>query len=240
MPNVTLILTRTPLDEFILMGGQHKDDVDELSDDERLRLYLPRNAPLTDQKPSIERPSGRWGSMLLIRGPEITAASFAVAGTAAGGGSPVLLNGRPLALTTGGGAITKTVEFTTLERYRGNLGGMKTRYVMMPARAEPYPLKVERGNRVVKTLIRDKDKNPVHSGDCIRVYGGETKAQRGILIHEAPNVSWVIGCIGPRTKGDRKAYQPSNRNNPSAKAMKIILEEMTIFGQGKGRLFVLP
>lgn len=232
MAHVTLILTRTPLDEFVLMDGQNKD-VDELPEEERLRLYLPRHAPIT-ARPSIKRKSGRWGSLLVLTGPEVTAASFAPAG--APGAGAVMLAGRALNLATGGGAGGfKAREYTTLERYRGSFGSLEQseRFVMMPARDEPYPLRLERGNRVVKTLRAG------HSGDCIRVLGGETKAQRGILIHEAPNVGWVIGCIGPRPKGNKGVF--SNRDgNPSFVAMKAILDEMAAFGHGKGSLFVLP
>lgn len=233
MPHVTLILTRTPLDEFVLIGGQN-EDVTELSDEERLRLYIPRHAAIT-AKPSIRRKSGRWGSMLMIRGPQIAAASFAT-WTPPGSGAPVRLAGRALSLLTDGSPITKTTEFTTLERYRGSFGSLEQseRFVMMPARDEHYPLKVERGNHVVKTL------RPGHSGDCLRVYGGETKKQRGILIHEAPSIGYVVGCIGPRTKGDKGSYGNTDLRNPSLKAMNIILQEMIAIGHGKGRLFVLP
>lgn len=229
MAHVTLILTRTPLDEFVLDGNQNKD-VDELTEEQRLRLYLPRHAPIT-AKPSIKRKSGRWGSLLVLTGPKVTAASFAMAGAA---GATVMLAGRALSLGAEAGGF-RSKEYTTLERYRGSFGSLEQseRFVMMPARDEPYPLRVERGNRVVKTM-RDG-----HSGDCIRVLGGETRAQRGILIHEAPNVGWVIGCIAPRPKGNKGVF--SNRDgNPSFNAMKEILETMTAFGHGKGSLFVLP
>ena len=230
MASVTLILTRMPLDEFVLIGDQNVD-VDELSEEERLRLYLPRHASVT-AKPSIKRKSGRWGSMLMVTGPKVTAASFALAGAA----GAVTFAGRALSLATeGGGGAFRTKEYTTLERYRGSFGSLEQseRFVMMPAKEEPYPLRVERGNSVVKTLRKG------HSGDCIRVLGGETRAQRGILIHEAPNVGWVIGCIGPRPKGNKRVFSNED-GNPSFVAMKQILDEMTAFGHGKGQLFVLP
>ncbi|HEY4252558.1 MAG TPA: hypothetical protein VGM87_15200 [Roseomonas sp.] len=229
MAAVTLILTRMPLDEFVLVGDQNVD-VDELTEEERLRLYLPRHAPVT-ARPSVKRKSGRWGAMLMVTGPKVTAASFASPGAA----GSVALAGRMLSLATDGGGAVRTREYTTLERYRGSFGSLEQseRFVMMPAREDPYPLEVERGNRVVKTLRKG------HSGDCIRVRGGETKAQRGILIHEAPNVGWVIGCIGPRPKGNKRVFSNED-GNPSFVAMKQILDEMTAFGHGRGQLFVLP
>jgi len=71
----------------------------------------------------------------------------------------------------------------------------------------------------------------------IRVLGGETEAQRGILIHEAPHVGWVIGCIGPRPYGDRDAY-PNRAGNPSDVAIREIIAEMKRRG-GTGNLFVV-
>jgi hypothetical protein len=229
MAHVTLILTRTPLDEFVLIDGQNKD-VDELPEEERLRLYLPRHAPIT-ARPSVPRKSGRWGSLLVLSGPRVTAAGFAPPGTA----GDAMLAGQPLRLSSEGAGGFRAREYTTLERYRGSFGSLQQseRFVMMPAREEAYPLRLERGNRVVKTLRAS------HSGDCIRVLGGETKAQRGILIHEAPNVGWVIGCIGPRPKGNKRVFENKD-GNPSFLAMKAILETMTAFGHGKGSLFVLP
>ena len=70
--HVTLILTRYPLDEFIYdpTAGENIDDVDNLSAEERSRLYRPAKGQF---RPRI---SGQWGTMAMITGPRITYASF--------------------------------------------------------------------------------------------------------------------------------------------------------------------
>ncbi|HUG61759.1 MAG TPA: hypothetical protein VMP03_07930 [Methylomirabilota bacterium] len=261
MAAVTLVLTRVPIDEFIFTGGKNVDDVDDLTPDERAKLYRKKGTALTDA-PDVKRTSGRWGTMLLVVGPVVSTVRF-VGGAAPTTGlasvidtaatlvqmAPTVLSAaaagkrvqvvpfanRRLELTTDGAPIAATKEFTTIERYRTNLGelGGGKGYVQMAPRSVPYPLKVEPGNRVVKTL-RDG-----HDGLCIRVLGGERKAEKGILIHEAPNVGWVIGCISPRPKGDRAAY-PNREGNPSQKAVQEIVAIMNRTGGGKGSLFVLP
>ncbi len=264
MDSVTLVLTRTPKDEFVMIGGDLMDDVDDLSDEDRRKLYVSRRAA-PDAKPAIKHSSGRWGTLAMIRGPKVHAARFThlvvanlpmigaflvpldqapgVLGTlvntavvAAKGHALQQLRfaGRVLELETDPGSISAVTEFTTIERYRSNLGALGADgYVTMPAHEEPYGLRVERGNRVVKTLRAG------HSGDCIRVLGGRTKAQRGILIHEAPQVGWVIGCIAPRPKNNRSVFE--NRDgNPSDLSVRKIIQEMMAFGNGKGQLYVLP
>ena len=67
--------------------------------------------------------------------------------------------------------------------------------------------------------------------------GGATAAQRGILIHEAPRVGWLIGCISPCPKGDRRVY-PNEDDNPSQRAMQEMMGAMNRFGAGRGDLFV--
>ena len=70
--HVTLILSRFPLDEFIYdpATGENVDDIDNLSSDERTRLYHP---PRGQFRPRI---SGQWGTMAMIIGPRITYAGF--------------------------------------------------------------------------------------------------------------------------------------------------------------------
>jgi hypothetical protein len=69
---VTLILSRFPLDEFIYdpATGDNRDDVDNLSPEERARLYRLANGQ------ARTRISGQWGTMMMIIGPRITYASF--------------------------------------------------------------------------------------------------------------------------------------------------------------------
>jgi hypothetical protein len=101
----------------------------------------------------------------------------------------------------------------------------------MVGRDTPYGLRVERNNSVVRTLRNG------HDGICIRVLGGATAQQRGILIHEAPHVGWVIGCIGPRPHGDRRAFD-NRPGNPADQTVREIVGELARRG-GNGSLFVL-
>jgi hypothetical protein len=258
MAAVTLVLTRLPVDEFILeVDHNHwinRDDVDNLDAPARAGLYqTPAGKPR-------KRLSGRWGTLALIVGPRVTQARIiggvcgipaiapmidvpltviqqasAAVGALLEGNRPQMVSfaGRMLQLTTDGRPIDAYKEFTTIERYRGDFGGLgREGYVEMPPREQPYPLRVEIGNSVVRTLRKN------HDGSCIRVLGGATAAQRGILIHEAPNVGWLIGCISPRPKGDRKVYD--NRDgNASQQSMKEIISVMNRVAAGQGSLFVL-
>jgi len=68
------------------------------------------------------------------------------------------------------------------------------------------------------------------------VLGGATEQQRAIRIHDAPNVAFVSGRIGP-PYGDRAAYQ-NVANDPSDRAVQEIRTELGK-RQGKGTLLVL-
>lgn len=56
-------------------------------------------------------------------------------------------------------------------------------------------------------------------------------------MHEAPHVGWVVGCIGPRPFGDRRAYD-NVPGNPADKTVREIVGEVAKRG-GKGTLFVM-
>jgi hypothetical protein len=124
--------------------------------------------------------------------------------------------------------------YTTVERYRtdaGHLYDWGGGYVRMVSRDQPYDLQNESGNPVVRRYLGRGN------GECIRVLGGATTQQRAILIHDTPNVGYVIGCIGPRPHGDRMPYQ-NVANNPSDRAVQEIRAELAA-REGKGTLYVL-
>ena len=80
---------------------------------------------------------------------------------------------------------------------------------MLHPRPNAYDLTYEPGNPVVQSL------RPGYSGNCIRVRGGNPGSpEEGILIHEAPNVTWLKGCISPRPKDDLREFDNSD-GNPS-------------------------
>jgi hypothetical protein len=130
--------------------------------------------------------------------------------------------------------IVSTKLFTTVERYRtddGRLNEWGFGYVRMVSRDEPYGLQNESNNPIVKKYLKRGN------GDCIRVLGGATLQQQAILIHDAPHVGFVIGCIGPRPLNDRRAYA-NVANIPSETSVKEIMAEL-MKANGKGTLYVL-
>lgn len=239
MDTVTLIHTRWPLDEFIYepSTGDNVDDVDSLSDAERGALYRTAGRPLARSANRV-RYSGQWGTMMMIIGGPIHYAQFdqPVPQQVLCGGRQVefTINNRKLYVAVIGD-ISSTKLFTTIERYRtddGRLNEWGFGYVRMVSRDAPYGLRAERHNPVVATLRPGR-----HDGICIRVLGGATAQQQAILIHEAPNITWVKGCIGPRPHGERRAYR-NEAGNPADVTIREIVGELTSRG-GKGTLFVL-
>lgn len=208
MAHVTLILCRTPLQEF------HRG-----------------------------RQSGRWGDMLMIEGPRVfsvttgpaiqatvnTVATIIRPFMAFGvslGAEPLTLGGQSFTMVTDGSAIAARTEFDSMERFRADSGSgfyMQTR----PKPREPYRLTMFTSSTVAK--LND-------TGRCLRVHGHGyvqqgTHNEAGILIHEAPHVGWLIGCISPRPKNQRI---PDNEDRaPSRQAMNSIFTAMGGFATGK-------
>jgi len=122
MGNVTLILSRTPLHEFIYTA-RGNIDADNMTDDARKRLYRSRSEPL-DRPANVKHYSGRWGNLLLLRGPQV----FSVVPVNANSVAPqtvgpqyVTLADQKLQLTTDGRSIEFSKEYTSMERYRTGL-----------------------------------------------------------------------------------------------------------------------
>ncbi len=236
MDVVTLLHSRFPKDEFIYNAskGENIDDVDDLSADERAALYRSKGRPIT-KAANVKRISGLWGTMMMIVGGPITSVNFdrpAMGPLLPGERREVVkLNNRDTHLVIKGD-IKSAKQFTTIERYRTDTGTVNQwdlGYVRLVGRDQPYGLRVETGNSVVKTLRTG------HDGACIRVLGGQTAQQRSILIHEAPHVGWVIGCIGPRPYRNREAYH-NKPGNPSDLTIREIIAVMRRHGSS-GTLF---
>jgi hypothetical protein len=221
MSQVTLILTRTPMQEFRYSGR-----------------------------------SGRWGRMLVVEGPKVLSARFLPAAQAVAAGFASVVPGyvpvaglapaaasracpasappngntvpfadRALRLATDGGAIKRLTEFDTMERFRADDG--KGFYMQVKPRPhKPYPLTMMTAGLVAKLN---------KTGHCLRVddhgYVQQgTNQTAGILVHEAPHVGWLIGCIAPREKNKRI---PNNDRGPSQRAMDFIFRAMGGFREGK-------
>jgi hypothetical protein len=224
MAHVTLVLTRTPTQEF---------------------RYGKR--------------SGRWGVMAVVEGPKVMAARFvpgsmmlpalaaaaalpspltpllALGATAAQAASALLdgpahaptlaFAGRKLRLTTDSSPIKRVTEFDSMERFRADSGNgfyMQTK----PRPDKPYKLTMFKSSTVAELN---------KTGECLRVHGHGylqqgTNTPAGILVHEAPHVGWLIGCIAPREKNHRTQ---GHDRGPSTRAMQFIFNAMGGFQQGK-------
>jgi hypothetical protein len=233
MASVTLILTRTPVNEFVYTSRGNVE-VDDMTDEQRARFYRSRTQP-NDRHPNVIHYSGRWGSLLLLRGPRVYGVVAVAADSPAlvtVGAQNVTLADQTLQLTTDGQEIGLSKEYTSMERYRTDYGELRGRWIMLHPRPNAYDLTYEPRNPVVQTL------RPGYSGNCIRVRGGNPGPEEGILIHEAPNVTWLKGCISPRPKDDLREFDNSD-GNPSNLAINEIMGELNTYGGGRGSLYVL-
>lgn len=178
--------------------------------------------------------SGRWGAMVVVKGAKI--ASVAFSDQANGNSGGIQLAGRTLDLQTadgnGGGGLDVIAEFDTMERFKADSG--KGFYMQVkPRRAQPYLLTMYKAGLVAKLN---------KTGYCLKVHGHGYKQQgsgndAGILIHEAPHVGWLIGCVAPRETNNREQFQSEQ---PSRRAVEKIFEAMGGFSLGrKADLFVM-
>jgi hypothetical protein len=135
---------------------------------------------------------GRFGTLVLFKVGQVTEVQL-LKGSEQGATSAVVPGGRlEIAYS---GELQEVARYTTIERFDHNM-------VSMPRRREPYPITWESNNPVVQHLGPTK-------GHCFRVHGGKTPAQQGILIHAAPHVGWLTGCISPRRLGDKSLITDS-------------------------------
>jgi hypothetical protein len=170
--------------------------------------------------------SGRWGELVAIKGPRVGKAEI-VKGGASGG---IELDHGTLQLTTSGDGNNMEVKrFTSMERFRGD-ANPKTFFVQLPPQPQPYGAVYEPHNDVVKTLRAG------HDGRCFHIYGGHNDQERAILIHEAPNVTWLTGCISPRPLHNFTVEFENAAGNPSYNAMNELFQ---FVGADRADFFVL-
>lgn len=231
MGYVTLVMTRKPIDErFFNIGGAKK--------------------------------SALFGSMAVVVGPKV----FSANPFGGGASTPktiaanaqrdmmfltrvaeavtcapqhkmesITLAGRPVGLLTDGTPLVVTQVFDTMERYRGDNGQFGASGFMLtdPRPARPYRITMESGNPVVSKVNGD--------GRCLRIHDHGKMQQNGspagLLIHEAPHVNWLIGCISPRPQSDMR--QQGHNKQPSHDAMEFIFSSITKYGGGKEALLVI-
>jgi hypothetical protein len=208
-----------------------------------------------------ERYSGRWGLLGMLIGPEVFVAEW-------GNATPrpllprmpshllnprrykpmcdyddmdrrtMLFGGRMLSLITDDQPIIKPLAtYRSMERHRNERG--TGGYVALPQNLCYYEYKTETGNTVVAKLRSE------HQGRCLRVTEssagahGLSSKQRAILIHIAPSIIWLTGCISVRPIGDDQQYGDS-LPNPSARCFNEIYGAANAWGGGIARVFVLP
>jgi hypothetical protein len=254
MPNVTLVMTRQPLAEFLWMRGRdaHYEEIEDEA--ERTTLLGAKN----DKGHRTDRTgrsrgllSGQWGTMAVVEGPLVLSASRAptvrdtidALGTMAEtpgtqGGKltqeTVTLAGQQITVYATGGKITRVTEFDTMERYRTDSDKNKW-YVRLPAQPlKAYPV-VMFHSSTVEAFHRKLGIRRRHPGMCLRVLDHPVKQpgtnnMAGILLHEATNLGWLTGCIAPRTKGHRAL---SADVAPCIEALDTIYGAMGGFSTGR-------
>jgi len=170
--------------------------------------------------------SGRWGELVAIKGPKVTSARLSSGSS--GDSTGIRMENGVIQLTTTGGTLAEEQHFTSMERFHTNDG--KGFYVELHPKPDPYWITLEYGNSAVKELRKD------HDGRCFRVHGGKPGPEQGILIHEAPHVGWLIGCLSPRPLNNFAVEFKNERGNPSYQAMNQLIQ---FVGPARADFFVL-
>lgn len=240
----------------------YMNDAQRVAFEKRSNQHKPTNAHPRPRhiQPTAQRSrkSGRWGILGMLVGPEVFTAGYGAVSVApttfssaatglmlAPSSSPRVCTsqalpfaGRTLRLVTDGEQTGRPLElFRSMERHRGDEGDGG--FVAIPQSPVPYEFFAETGNSVVKKL-----KSEPH-GRCLRVTDRSaadhrlSTKQQAVLIHPAPAIGWLIGCIGPRPLNDDNQYADS-LPNPSSDCFNRIFTAVKAFGGGKVRLFVLP
>lgn len=187
-------------------------------------LILTRN-PLNEFKYGAH--SGRFGELVAVKGPKIESVRLVPNGS--GGAGSIPISNGSLEITGSGEPITEVKRYTSMERFKVTKG--KGFYVQLHPKPTPYTITYETGNTAVQHL-----RNGKHSGKCFRVHGGNQGAEQGILIHEAPNVTWLIGCISPRPLNDFHLSYADADGNPSFRCMNELFH---FVGHARSNFFVL-
>lgn len=130
--------------------------------------------------------TGRFGTLIVLEAGSVTEVQL-LKGKEQGATSVIVPGGR-LEIAYSGG-LREVARYTTIERTDHNM-------VILPPQPNPYFATYEPNNPNVRQLTET-------GGRCFRVLGGHTLAQLGILIHAAPHVGWLEGCISPRKLGDK-------------------------------------
>ena len=135
------------------------------------------------------------GTLLVLQGSAVTDASINEQGGS--GTAGILVPGGVITVTTADGSTVNEINrFTIIERWGGYVQLKPQHYKKTVYKHGAYGLRYEPANPVVAQL-------KVTGGRCFRVLGGITDKEQAILIHEAPHVGYLKGCIGPRKLNDK-------------------------------------
>jgi hypothetical protein len=242
MSEVTFVLTRNPKREFFYTSYKGNEDRSDLSEDEIQGLYRTKDRTIKDA-PNILHYSGRWGTLGMFRGGKVYSAKLPdTAKTDKYEATQVCrFAGKELKLLTDGTPVKLVKEYTTMERFRWDYFTRGNYYVQLhPEPNAPYLLRLQNGFTELTKMRRSN-----LAAEYVRIEGTPKQREKmsapeqAILFHEAANVTWVTGCISPRTKDDERAFDKDDAGNPSVLAMTEILDALRAQPRGEGWLFVL-
>jgi hypothetical protein len=175
-------------------------------------LVLTRKPDKIFQSSLFKNQSGRFGTLIVLQGGKVTHAQIAPQGESV---SKIPTPTGSLEVeTSDGSAVKEVARFTTIERMGGYIQLKPQSYLGHLYKKEAYPLTYEPKNKKVAEL-KGTD------GRCFRVNGGLTRQEQAILIHEAPHVGWLVGCIGPRELNDRSTGSTSTAHSAMLALFKI-------------------
>jgi hypothetical protein len=183
-------------------------------------LVLTRKPDALFQSSLFKNQSGRFGTLIVLQGGKVTHVQIT---DQSGGGSKIAAPTGFLDVTTSDGVdVSEVARFTTIERMGGYIQLKPQSHKGHVYKKQAYPLTYETGNAVVSEL---KGSN----GQCFRVHGGLTAQERAILIHEAPHVGWLVGCIGPRRLHDRTTGSTSTAHTAMHQLIGIVPRASQLF-----------
>ncbi|HLJ50644.1 MAG TPA: hypothetical protein VKU01_31740 [Bryobacteraceae bacterium] len=185
-------------------------------------LVLTRKPDAMFQNPLFKNQLGRFGTMIVLQGGKVTKIKVNQGNGSNGGSGGIVVPAGVLDVSSDGGAVKEIKRFTTIERMGGYVQLKPQEYNGHLYKSEGYGLRYDPHNSVVAELKGT-------GGRCFRVLGGLTQQERAILIHEAPHVGYLLGCIGPRQYSDRNAGWSSTAHSTMNELFAISPSPSSLF-----------
>jgi hypothetical protein len=206
-------------------------------------LVLTRKPNHLFQSTEFRTQHGRFGTLILLTGSKVKAVQVVPAAGAPSGAISVPAGVLDLT-TVDGGDVREIKRYTTIERMDGmiqlapqeHIGTNNSdTYKGALYRVGPFGLSFEPDNSKVLDLKTALKSNPrlyaKANGNCFHVQGGLRPKEHAILIHAAPHVGWLDGCIGPRRWKDM--------NTNSTESCFDAMRELVAIGPRPSELFVV-